>query len=154
MENPESGEVAVLPPSFDNPFLTLLGVQSEHLGPGTASTILEHRDCHSNMHGAVHGGVIMTLLDTTMARAAMSKHGFRSSVVSIGVTVTFVRPGRGRLTTTARVTGGGKSTCFCEGDVVDQNGDLVAKALGTFKYQNPPGSQSITGGVSNAELVE
>ena len=143
-----------LPPSFTNPFLDLLGVEGTGLAPGTASTVLDQRSELSNMHGAVHGGVIMALLDTTMARAAMAHQGFRLSVVSIGVSVNFLRPGFGRLSTDARVTGGGKSTCFCEGEVKDAEGNLVAKGLGTFKYRKPPAGTPPRGGVSVAEVVE
>ena len=144
----------MLPPSFDNPFLILVGVNGLQNVRGEAATTLEHRYDLSNMHGAVHGGVIMTLLDTTMARAAMSKHGYRLSVVTIGVSVNFLKPGQGRLTTRARVTGGGKSTCFCEGEVFDDSGALVAKGLGTFKYKKRPDSDLSTNGVSTAEVVE
>jgi|JI6StandDraft_1071083.scaffolds.fasta_scaffold318296_1 uncharacterized protein (TIGR00369 family) len=141
--------------SFDNPFLLLVGVKGAQNAKGEASTTLVHRHDLSNMHGTVHGGVIMTLLDTTMARAAMSKHGFQLSVVSIGVSVNFLKPGNGCLTTRARVTGGGKSTCFCEGEVFDEAGNLVAKGLGTFKFQKPPaGYDSTTGVLYKPEVIE
>ncbi len=126
------------PPSFRNPFLDLVGVEADGIGPGWARIVLDPRAELSNMHGAVHGGVIMTLLDTTMARAAMAQQGFRLSVVSTGVTTNFLRPAAGRLTVEARAIGGGRSTCFCEAEVKDAAGHVVAKGLGTFKYQKPP----------------
>jgi uncharacterized protein (TIGR00369 family) len=126
------------PPNFHNPFLDLVGVEADGIGPGWARIVLEPRAELSNMHGAVHGGVIMTLLDTTMARAAMAQQGFRLSVVSTGVTTNFLRPAAGRLTVEARAIGGGRSTCFCEAEVKDGAGQVVAKGLGTFKYQKPP----------------
>jgi len=154
LSNDEFQESKILPVSFDNPFLLLVGVKGAQINKGEATTTLEHRHDISNMHGAVHGGVIMTLLDTTMARAAMSKHEFQLSVVSIGVSVNFLKPGNGRLTTRARVTGGGKSTCFCEGEVFDDGGNLVAKGLGTFKFQKPPKLDPATGAIFKVEVVE
>jgi len=150
----ERGDQMSSPPSFNNPFLELLRVEGTRLAPGMASTVLDQRPELCNMHGAVHGGVIMTLLDTTMARAAMAHQGFRLSVVSIGVSVNFVRPGLGRLHTDARVTGGGKSTCFCEGEVKDAHGNLVAKGLGTFKYRKSPTAARPSDGASVVEIVE
>jgi acyl-coenzyme A thioesterase PaaI-like protein len=37
-------------------------------------------------------------------------------------------------------TGGGSSVCFCEGDIRDEAGKLVAKAIGSFKYRRKPGA--------------
>jgi uncharacterized protein (TIGR00369 family) len=148
-----STDIDLPPPHFGNPFLDLLGAESTGLSKGWAQTVLQPRPELTNMHGAIHGGVLMTLLDTTMARAAMAQQGFRLSVVSTGVTVNFLAPGHGPLTTTAKVTGGGKSTCFCEAEVTDTEGRSVAKAMGTFKYRRPP-APAVDGGVSTAESIE
>ena len=97
----QSGNAPVAPPpSFRNPFLDLLGVIDGEVGEGWAEVILEARPDLGNMHGKVHGGVLMAMLDTTMARAAMSRLGFSLSVVSIGVSTNFLRPGSGRLVKT------------------------------------------------------
>lgn len=150
---PASADFPLPPPSFANPFLDLVGVEADGLAPGWARIVLDLRPELSNMHGAAHGGVIMTLLDTTMARAAMSRMGFRFSVVSTGVTTNFLHPGKGRLVTEARAIGGGLATCFCEAEVKDAEGRLVAKGLGTFKYQRPP-KAAADAPASNAESIE
>ena len=147
----DASDATLIPPSFRNPFVDLLGIRDDGIDKGWARTVLDQRPELSNMHGAVHGGVIMSLLDTTMARAAVSKQGFRLSVVSIGVTASFLRPGRGRLTTEARAIGGGRSTCFCEAEIRDEAGELVAKGMGTFKYRKAPAAASDT---SNALSIE
>lgn len=154
MNAPQTDAAVPHPPlSFANPFLDLVGVKADGLSKGLARIVLDPRPELTNMHGAVHGGVIMTLLDTTMARAAMSHQEFRLSVVSIGVTVNFLHPAYGRLMTSARVVGGGKSTCFCEAEVTDLKGNTVAKGMGTFRYRKPP--QSAQDGVSfPAESIE
>ena len=126
------------PPSFRNPFTDLLQIEEIGIAGGTARIAIEHRPDLNNMHGAIHGGVLMSLIDTTMARAAMSQQEFRLSVVSTGVSVNFISPGFGRLVAEARVVGGGKSVCFCEAEVRDARGHLIAKGMGTFKYRKPP----------------
>lgn len=126
------------PGNFRNPFTDLLQIEEISIAGGSARTAIEHRPDFSNMHGAMHGGVLMSLIDTTMARAAMSRQEFSLSVVSIGITVNFIRPGFGRLIADARVVGGGKSICFCEAEIRDTHGHLVAKGMGTFKYRKPP----------------
>ncbi|WP_341646038.1 PaaI family thioesterase [Thauera sp. SDU_THAU2] len=142
-------EPMLAPPSFHNPFLDLLGAVDDGVGPGWARVALDPRPELTNMHGKVHGGVLMTLLDTTMARAAMARQGFRLSVVSIGVTTSFLRPGSGRLLVQARAIGGGRSTCFCEAEILDVEGRIVAKGVGTFRYRKPP-----QGGMTAPESIE
>ncbi|WP_068638535.1 PaaI family thioesterase [Thauera butanivorans] len=145
----DGGEAVSAPPSFRNPFLDLLGAVDDGVGPGWARVALDSRPELTNMHGKVHGGVLMTLLDTTMARAAMARQGFRLSVVSIGVTASFLSPGSGRLRVQARAIGGGRSTCFCEAEILDAEGRIVAKGVGTFKYRKPP-----QGGATPPESIE
>jgi uncharacterized protein (TIGR00369 family) len=77
----------------------------------------------------------MTLLDVALAVAARSKVEFSMHVVTIDMSVSFVRPGSGKLTAVGYAIGGGSSVCLCEGELLDENGRLVAKAIGTFKYR-------------------
>jgi acyl-coenzyme A thioesterase PaaI-like protein len=61
------------------------------------------------------------------------KSGRRQSV-KIEMTAKFIIPGMGdRLTTEGKVIGGGRSTLFCEAEVHDEAGNLVAKGMGTLK---------------------
>jgi uncharacterized protein (TIGR00369 family) len=118
------------------PFLRLLGLTQEESSPGESHLLLpELRDELCNMLPAAHGGVLMTLLDVAMARAATSlaDAGART-VVTVEMSTRFLRPGRGPLRAHGRVLGSGKSLCTCEAHVRDAQGELVASAMGTFKY--------------------
>jgi uncharacterized protein (TIGR00369 family) len=84
-------------------------------------------------------GVMMTLLDNAMAHAALSRTAFTREVVAIDIHVAFTRAATGRLTATGRATGGGRSVCFCEADIADADGHVVARAMGTFRYREPGG---------------
>ena len=79
----------------------------------------------------------MTLLDSAMANAALGLVDFAREVVTIDMHVGFMRPASGRLVATGRTTGGGRSVCFCEAELVDGTGAVVAKAMGTFRYRAP-----------------
>src|SRR5438105_1558937 len=92
-----------------------------------------------NNHGGGHGGVVMTLLDNAMANAALSRIAYTREVVTIDIHVAFMRPATGRLTATGRATGGGKSVCFCEAQIADGDGQVVARAMATFRYREPGG---------------
>ena len=87
----------------------------------------------TNSLGSTHGGLLMTLLDACMAGAASSSLQEGASVVTIDMQVNFLTPGGGGLTAEGNVLRGGRSLIVCEGKVVDEAGELVAKATGLFR---------------------
>lgn len=119
------------------PFNRLLGLQREHASDGTARLTLDASTDLTNVHAAVHGGALMSLMDSAMGSAALSAMNFTKGVVTIDMTSSFLRPAHGRLTAHASVEGGGKSICFCECRVEDQSGQVVARAMGSFRYVRP-----------------
>ena len=118
------------------PFLKLLGVTRESSENGLAHLRMPMRPEFTNLLDAAHGGVLMALLDTAMASAAVSSVGFRSSAVTLSINVTFLQPGRGTLTIEGKRSGGGRSICYCEGTVIDEQGTVLARAIGTFRFIN------------------
>jgi uncharacterized protein (TIGR00369 family) len=122
------------------PFLRLLGMHQDDAPPGQSVVRLaELRPEHCNLLPAAHGGVVMTLLDVAMARAASSRSDAPStSVVTVEMSSRFLRPARGALIATGRVVHGGGSLCTCQAEVHQADGTLVASAMGTFKYWKAP----------------
>jgi uncharacterized protein (TIGR00369 family) len=122
------------------PFLKLLGVQQEDAEPGHSRLRLpELRAELCNLLPAAHGGVVMTLLDVAMARAATSlPDAASSSVVTVEMSTRFVKPARGPLRAEGRALHAGGSLATCEAHVFDAGGSLLASAMGTFKYWRGP----------------
>lgn len=105
-----------------------LSVESED--DGDSCVVLDASDDHLNPRGAVHGGVLATMIDAAMGTAVASTGG--ESPVTISLTVTYLAPGRpGRLEARAQVRKRGKRLMVVEAEVL-QDGDVVADALGTF----------------------
>ena len=121
------------------PFLAWLKARLERVADGEAVVVVDLVPELLNNHGGGHGGVVMTLLDNAMANAALSRIAFTREVVTIDIHVAFMHPATGRLTATGRATGGGRSVCFCEADIADADGHVVARAMGTFRYREPGG---------------
>ncbi|WP_235578083.1 PaaI family thioesterase [Pseudorhodoferax sp. Leaf267] len=119
------------------PFMALLDAQCTSADDGVATVELALRPELCNNHGSGHGGVVMSLLDSAMAHAALSRIAYAREVVTIDMHIGFMRPVSGHLVATGRTTGGGKSVCFCEAEIVDGTGVVVAKAMGTFRYRAP-----------------
>jgi uncharacterized protein (TIGR00369 family) len=120
------------------PFVESLGFELLRFADGEAEIAVTPRDEHLNSWSVMHGGVIMTLLDVAMAHAARSPAGGAEpdprGVVTIEMKTSFMRPGIGRVVAHGKVLRRTSSFSFCEGSLLDAQGELVAHATGTFKY--------------------
>jgi uncharacterized protein (TIGR00369 family) len=115
------------------PFMRLLGMQRDYSSGGKAQMSLEPNADLGNVIGAVHGGVVVTLLDVVMASAAVSIIDFAKTVVTLNLTTSFVEPGRGQL-----IAQGDQDVAWCTAQVRDAQGRLVAQAQASFRYLPRP----------------
>ena len=116
------------------PFMKLLGVRREFSEGGRARLVLESRPEFGNVIGAVHGGVIVTLLDVVMASAAVSRRNFERTAVTLNLDSSFIEPGRGELTADGEVLFHDDSIAWCRATVTDADGRAVAVGHGSFRY--------------------
>jgi uncharacterized protein (TIGR00369 family) len=119
------------------PFIEHLQIVRETAADGEARVCVALRPELLNNHGGGHGGLVMTLLDSAMAHAALSRVDYAREVVTVDIKVAFIQPASGRLVAVGRAVGGGKSVCFCEARITNADGTLAAQAMGTFRYRNP-----------------
>ena len=117
------------------PFLDLLGARAEGREKGRAVVTLEMREELRNSWQFAHGGVIVTLLDVCMGSAAVTVDPEAKGIVTAALSVSFFRSANGALRAEGRVLRSGRSIVHCEGEVRDAAGELVAKALGTFRLK-------------------
>ena len=83
--------------------------------------------------GTVHGGIIATLFDTGLAVAVARRLGTDDRIATTSLTVTYASFTRSAtLRCHARVVSLRRRAAVAEGEVVDGDGVLVAKALGAF----------------------
>lgn len=117
------------------PFIDHLGIERVESHEGRALLALEIKPAFRNSWQAAHGGVIMTMLDSAMSLAArLHLHGTPGGILTVDLNAKFINPGMGhRLTAEGKVIGGGRSTLFCEAEVHDEAGKLIAKSMGTLK---------------------
>jgi uncharacterized protein (TIGR00369 family) len=117
------------------PFIDHLGVERVQSHEGRALLALDVKPAFRNSWNAAHGGVIMTLLDSAMSLAArLHLQGVPGGILTIEMNAKFIKPGMGeRLIAEGKVIGGGRTTLFCEAEVHDETGTLVAKGMGTLK---------------------
>jgi uncharacterized protein (TIGR00369 family) len=112
-------------------FIALVDAPAPESDDGTARLVVEVDERHLNPAGAVHGGMLATLVDTTMGAAVRSTVDEEAPATS-QLTVTYLRPGKpGQLLVTAKVSKRGDSLTMCEADV-EQDGKPLVHALATF----------------------
>ena len=116
----------------DAGFKTLLGVRGETAEDGRARLELDADDRHLNSAGAVHGGVLASLVDMAMGQAVSSRTRDGDVPATSQLTTTYLRPAKpGTLVVTAEVRKQGENLTVCEAGV-EQDGEALVHALATF----------------------
>jgi len=86
---------------------------------------------------------VMALLDEAMVLVALDRvnggsptsHPTPREVVAVDMHLSFMRPAIGPMSATAQVVGGGKTMVFCEAQLRNAQGEVLAQALGTYRAQ-------------------
>jgi uncharacterized protein (TIGR00369 family) len=119
------------------PFSEHLGIRVDGLEKGVARLSMTIRPEFMTSWGTAHGGSILSLLDITLSMTARTLYDPPRSVMTIDLSTQFISTASGVLRAEGRVMRAGQSTIFCEGEARNDKGELVAKAIGTFRPINP-----------------
>ena len=116
------------------PAVELLGLDDAVLkSNGEVEFIMPVREEHTNTYGIIHGGVLVTLLDTAMGYACHCANN-NIPTVTLNITSSFIgncKPGS-VTTTIGRVVHAGRRTMVAEGTIHDETGKLLCTGQGTF----------------------
>ena len=118
-----------------NNFGQLLGMDFDILNPGEIVYNMSVTKAHLATPIAAHGGSVSALMDAAMGVCALSQVILDNRVVStIELKISFISPGflGDKLTASTSIVKAGKRLLFVEGKIVNQEGELIASATGTF----------------------
>lgn len=118
-------------------FNTMMGIRFTERGDGWLKSELSLRDDHKNKAGFVHGGVYAAMLDSSSTGAGLwcPYPGRIRQSSTLSLTVNYVGLSRGgTLFTEAKVTRAGRTIYSVAAEVRDDEGNLCAHSIGTFKY--------------------
>jgi uncharacterized protein (TIGR00369 family) len=115
-----------------SPVNTLLGVEVEDLPSGDVRLTLETLPQHRNEVGVVHGGIAALLLDGAMGRAVGRTLEPGQTCATVQLSIQYLRPAEGRIVATSRTLRRGRTTAFMEAECLRVDGELVARAHGTW----------------------
>jgi len=117
------------------------GIELLTIGEGRAEVALDLEAHHLNPQGIVHGGIIGTLADTAIGLAVRSELGPGLTHRTAQLNVHFLAKGEtGRLIGLGRSLHVGQRMGYGEGEVVDEQGRMLARASATFIVLPAPGA--------------
>jgi len=142
-------------PDFSDPFLApeqpsgfqrMMGYRIADWRDGHAELIMPLRPHHLNRAGVVHGGVLVSLIDTACGFAGTwcPVPGNTRKAVTLSLTTSFLSQARhGTLRAVADIRGGGRKIFTATAEILDEHGTLIAVGQGTFRYRS--GSEAAEG---------
>ena len=84
--------------------------------------------------GQPHGGVLFTLMDTTMAWAVLTKIDRRQNCTTINLNIQYTKRAKiGTLTCQACIVHQATQIAYVRADILDEESQLIAIGLGTFR---------------------
>jgi uncharacterized protein (TIGR00369 family) len=115
------------------PFFQLIGFEIVDFGPSWAKCQVKGRDELENPNGVIHGGVIATLIDSTITQALLMTEEYqevretKGSLSTIDLHVKYLRPAQhGRLTCDATIVHLGKRVIHAQAVVKNEQAKDVA----------------------------
>ena len=128
------------PEVLHGPFAEVIGYDLPEWSEGRAVVSLTVEKRHINRSGVLHGGVIATLIDTACGFSGCYRPPpqARRRALTLSLHTQFLGPVAvgAQLRAEARRTGGGRQIFFSSCEVRDQDGRLVARGDGTFRYRS------------------
>lgn len=119
-----------------SPFVAKLGVIADRLEDGEVRLRLPWSPSNTTVGDMVHGGAIATLADLTVMAAAWcgAQAPDKLRGVTVSMALDYMAPARSTdLIGVGRVLRRGRSLVNCEAEIMTPDGDLVAKAIATYK---------------------
>ena len=114
------------------PVAELVGFQLTGFEDGVSRLELDAGNRHHNPMGVVHGGILCDLADAAMGVAFAATLEEDESFVTLQLSASYLRSVReGRLTATGRVVQRGDNAGHCEAEIVDAEGQLIARFSST-----------------------
>jgi len=116
----------------DVPIARLIGFEAKDIAKGRATVTLAAGPQHANPMGTLHGGVLCDIADAAMGIAFASTLAPGESFTTIELKINFFRPvWNAQLKAEGKVVRRGRNIGYVECEILNDQGQLVAKAAST-----------------------
>ena len=129
------------------PAARLLGWELVTVDPdaGSIEVAFQATEDFTNPVGDIQGGFLAAMLDDTLGPALVSTLPADQFAPTLDLHVQFIRRARpGRVLGRGRITGRGRSIAFLAGELIDQDGELLAVATATASIRSLGGPPAPT----------
>ena len=118
--------------SRESPLYHYIGLEILEIREGYAKTRLPYKREILRFGGMVHGGIVMTVIDNVAGLAVMTVNE-GTNQFTVELKINFLEPlVKGPFTCIGRVLRAGRRIAVAEGEVLDVEGRLCAKGVGTW----------------------
>lgn len=118
---------------LDVPFMNHIGLESIRLHGDSCHTRLKLQRALVNSRGDIHGGALMSALDFSLGVVARAHDPLNVGAATIDMNTHFYEPAASDVEVFAICKRRGKRIAFCEGEVKDAEGNVLAVARAVFK---------------------
>lgn len=115
-----------------HPMTKTLGIKTVYMGKGTVGLRMIPGPQYSSVNGRVHGGIISTLADTAMGRAAATATGWVCRTVEMNLNYLAPAFEETEILAEGYVIHAGKTIIVVESNVFNNEGRLMANSRGTY----------------------
>ena len=119
----------------DNPFYNVIGINVQSAAGGKARSVLRPKaDFCWPFERQPHGGILFTLMDTTMAWAVLSLIGSDHNCTTVDLNIHYTAPAKGGpFKCSAWTTHRTGRSCFLRADIHNSHQQLLAMGQATFR---------------------
>lgn len=115
-----------------HPVLNTLGIRTMYMGRGITGMRIIPGPEYSSAGYRVHGGIVATVIDVAMSRAALTVTGKLCRTVDIHLSYMAPALENMALIAEAWVVRAGETLVAVEGTVANENGQTILRGMGTF----------------------
>jgi uncharacterized protein (TIGR00369 family) len=116
-----------------SPYPSHMRMTLEQIEIDRAEVAITLANCHLQPYGIVHGGVISTLVDTATFWAAFLRLPEKDGLVNVDLKLNYLQSViDGKLTARGTCLRPGRSICYSEAGVYDENDGLIAHGTSTL----------------------
>lgn len=138
MSEPSEIENAIRERINKSEFANWFGMEFVSAADGACEMRLDLKPHHLNPGGIIHGGVIATMLDAAIGLALRSARPLGSPHVTLNMSIQYIgMAGEGVVVARGRALHAGRRAGHGEGELVTEDGRLLAKGTATFMTVEP-----------------